>query len=89
MTGCPIISRTIALTKSRFCTALFGLKKVVDLLPAEVRPFATDFRHHVVRDPLQVQAELDSDPSAMPRRPYRDPLLQKDPLVSSISNRWC
>lgn len=55
-------------------------KKVVDLLPAEVRPFVTDFRHHVVRDPLQVQAELESDPSAMPRRPYWDPLLQKDPL---------
>ena len=55
-------------------------KKVVDLLPAEVRPFVTDFKHHVARDPLQVQAELESDPSAMPRCPYWGPLLQKDPF---------
>lgn len=53
-------------------------KKVVNLLPEQVRPFVTHFQHHIVRDPLQVQSELAENPEAMPSRPYWDPILQKD-----------
>ena len=53
-------------------------KKVVSLLPEQVRPFVTHFQHHIVRDPLQVQAELANNPDAMPSRPYWDPILQRD-----------
>lgn len=53
-------------------------KKVVNLLPEQVRPFVTHFQHHIVRDPLQVQSELADNPEAMPSRPYWDPILQRD-----------
>lgn len=53
-------------------------KKVLPLLPEHVKPFLQDVRHHIVRDPMQVQAELAEKPDAMPRRPYWDPILQRD-----------
>ena len=53
-------------------------KRIMDLLPNHVRPLVQDFKQHIVRDPLQVQADLARDPTAMPRRPYWDPTLQRD-----------
>ena len=53
-------------------------KKVLPLLPEHVKPFLYDVKHHIVRDPMQVQAELAKTPNAMPRKPYWDPQLQKD-----------
>lgn len=54
-------------------------KDLKTLLPPSVLPFITDFRHHVERDPLEVQAELATDPDAMPRMPYWDPVLRSQP----------
>eukprot|EP00435_Cladocopium_sp_Y103_P010201 s4329_g2.t1 len=54
-------------------------KDLKTLLPPSVLPFIADFRHHVERDPLEVQAELATDPNAMPRMPYWDPVLRSQP----------
>eukprot|EP00435_Cladocopium_sp_Y103_P066043 s1362_g28.t1 len=54
-------------------------KNLVDLLPTSVKPFITDLRRHVERDPLQVEAELAVDPGAMPKVPYWDPVLRSSP----------
>ena len=53
-------------------------KKLVDLLPPEDTPFITDFKHHVVRDPIKVREDLAADPSLIPSQPYWDPLLRND-----------
>ena len=53
-------------------------KRLIDLLPPKVRPFISDFKHHVERDPVQVRAELSQDPNAMPKHPYWDPTLRSD-----------
>ena len=54
-------------------------KDLKKLLPPSVLPFITDFRHHVERGPLEVQAALAADPDAMPRVPYWDPVLRSQP----------
>ena len=53
-------------------------KKLIDLLPPAVKPFISDFKHHVERDAVQVRAELSQDPNAMPKHPYWDPTLRTD-----------
>ena len=53
-------------------------KDVVGLLPEKLKPLVENFRQHVVRDPMQIQTELDADPTAMPKIPYWDPKLKND-----------
>ena len=53
-------------------------KNVIDLLPDSIKPLIRNFKNHVVRDPQQVQAELASNPEAMPKQPYWDPALKTD-----------
>ena len=48
------------------------------LLPEKLKPLVENFRQHVVRDPAQVQMELESNPTAMPKVPYWDPKLKRD-----------
>ena len=55
-----------------------GPKDVMGLLPEKLKPLVENFRQHVVRDPAQVQMELESNPTAMPKVPYWDPKLKRD-----------
>lgn len=54
-------------------------KQLVDLLPPQLQPLVSNFKRHIERDPLHVQADLAKDPDAMPKVPYWDSTLRSSP----------
>ena len=64
-------------------------KQLVDLLPPQLQPLVSNFKRHIERDPLHVQADLAKDPDAMPKFHIGTQLLEVHPMSGFGFTRGC